>query len=409
METMRSHNEGSLFQRKSGRDKGVWVAVVTMRDGRRATRTERSRDDAKAQLVELLRLRDAGAPITGRIRLSDFLERWVSEDHGWSPATARKHRSIVEHHLVPAVGFTRLSELSVAGVDDAIARRDVGPRTQAHIRATLRRALADALRDGLVQRNVGGLSRPVRQPHTERPILDANQARLLIESTKGTRYGPLWTILVTTGLRISEALGLAWSAVDFGGNDAGYVAVPNAGGPAGLGHRGSVPGGGPLDGRSRRDPRHALPSLTIRHQLARENGEWVYRKPKTSKGRRVVPLTAVGVEALRAQRATQDADLGERPRPIDGLVFTSERGNPLHAENMSKLLATDLAAAGLPRVTCHDLRHACATLLYSMGIPMPTISDMLGHSSTRVTDAIYRHRVPELQQAAADAMQRALG
>jgi integrase len=44
-----------------------------------------------------------------------------------------------------------------------------------------------------------------------------------------------------------------------------------------------------------------------------------------------------------------------------------------------------------------------------MGVPLATISDILGHSSTRVTDAIYRHRVPELQKEAADAMQRALG
>ena len=74
MQPVRSHNDGSLFQRKTGRDRGVWVAAVTMRDGRRATRTAHSRDDAKVQLVELLRLRDAGAPITGRIRLSAYLE-----------------------------------------------------------------------------------------------------------------------------------------------------------------------------------------------------------------------------------------------------------------------------------------------------------------------------------------------
>jgi integrase len=60
-------------------------------------------------------------------------------------------------------------------------------------------------------------------------------------------------------------------------------------------------------------------------------------------------------------------------------------------------------------VTNHDLRHSCATLLYSMGVPLATISDIMGHSSTRVTDAIYRHRVPQLQKEAADAMQRALG
>ena len=90
-------------------------------------------------------------------------------------------------------------------------------------------------------------------------------------------------------------------------------------------------------------------------------------------------------------------------------MFTSERGNPLHGENMSKLLARDLAAAGLPRVGPHGLRHTAATLLYAQGIPLEAIADMLGHSTVRVTQDLYRHRVPELQQAAADAMQKAVG
>jgi integrase len=361
--TIRGHNEGTIFRRKTGQ----YVSAVTMRDGRRASRTTHSPVEARTALTELLRLRDAGAPITARIRLGAYLERWVSDDHGWAPKTWTRHREIVRIALAPALGHHRLSELSPGDVERAI-RGMVGlaPQTRRHVRATLRRALADAVRDGIVARNVAGLARPDALPRHERPVLDANQARLLIDSTRGTRYGPLWTLLVTTGLRISEALGLAWSDV----------------GPD---------------------------SITVRRQLARENGEWVRRPPKTDKGRRTIPLTPLAVDALRAQRERQAADLGERPAPIDGLVFTNARGRPLHGENTVKRLHADLAAAGLPRVNQHDLRHSCATLLYSVGVPLETISDILGHSTTRITADLYRHRVGELARAAADRMQEALG
>jgi len=410
----RSHNEGSLFQRKSGKQKGAWVALVTMRSGKRVSRYAKDRDTAKAQLAELLRLRDAGAPITDRIRLGAFLERWVSDGHGWAPATYRKHATIVRVHLVPALGHLRMSEMSVVDVDRVLGQLPVGPRSAAHVRATLRRAFADALRDGVVTRNPGALSRPIRQPHRERTILDANQARILIGVE--SRYAPLWTILVTTGLRISEALGLLWSDVDFGGND-GSLRADGDGVRAHGGLRGATTGearlrtggaaGSPGVGGAR--PHGAGPSITVRHQLARENGEWVRRPPKTAKGRRTIPLTPLGVEAFRRQRAQQDTDLGARPRPIDGLVFTSPTGNPLHETNTLKALQADLATAGLPRVTQHDLRHSCATLLYSMGVPLETIADILGHTSSRITSDLYRHRVAQLQQDAADKLQEVLG
>lgn len=368
MQAVRGHREGSIFRRKTGRDAGVWVSAVTMRDGRRVSRTSHSRDDAKAELAELIRLRDARAPITDRIRLGDYLGRWVNEPRSLAPATRRKHEQIIRLHIVPVLGHVRLSELSTADVGDLLASLGLADRSVGHVRATLRRCLADAVRDGLVSRNVGALAVPPRQSHADRPILDATQARRLIDATRGTRYGPLWTVLLTTGLRISEALGLAWSAVDL-----------------------------------------AAPSITVRHQLAREDGKWVRRKPKTDKGRRTIPLTPLGVEALRAQQAMQEQDRGGAPRPIDGLVFLSPAGRPLHSTNTLADLYADLDRAKLPRVTQHDLRHSAATILYSMGIPIESIADMLGHSTTRVTADLYRHRVESMQREAADAMQRALG
>ncbi len=423
---VRGHNEGSLFRRATGQ----YVAVVTMRDGRRVSRWAKDRDAAKVNLAELLRLRDAGAPTTARIRVGDYLERWVSDDHGWAPATARKHEIAVRVHIVPSLGGLRLRELQVRDIERFLAGRS-RTRTVLHLRATLRRALADAERDGLVDRNVAGMARPPAVRDRERTILDAAQARSLLETTRTTRYGPLWTILVTTGLRISEALGLAWSDVDLGGNDE-TVGSGNRADPGVLVGRPVPRSRGALreDGRAGRDglvdrvhrparlgePDHGFPvhvrpgggaAITVRLALSREAGEWVRRPPKTAKGRRTIPLTALGVEALRAQREQQRADRGMAS--VDGLVFTTPTGHPHHATNLLPRLRADLAAAGLPKVGLHDLRHSAATLLYSMGVPLEVIADQLGHSTVRVTQDLYRHRVPELQRAAADRMQEALG
>lgn len=495
----RGHNEGSIFRRKTGE----WIAAVTLRNGKRATRWSKSREEAKADLAELLRLRDAGARDTGRVRLGDYLERWVSRDHNWAPATRRKHEAIVRLHLVPTLGHIRMSEMSVVDVDRVLGQLPVGPRSAAHVRATLRRALADALRDGLVTRNPGALSRPIKQPHRERTILDADQARLLIDSTRGTPNGPLWTILVTTGMRISEALGLTWSDVDFGGSDARVARQagptervrersdrlrPTAGAhsaasvraPA-VSERGG--GGGVNDVLVRRGERPSGPSITVRHALQRVNGEWQLRPPKTAKGRRTIPLTPLGVEALRERRRQQledrfgdsrrSVDVGgsgatgrvdvadgargewrlvgdglvaarpgdarlpdrqfvaqrgavrERGRgaagadiathrgnilPLDDtLVFTTSTGNAIHATNLLPKLRADLAAAGLPKVGLHDLRHSAATILFAQGLPVEAIADLLGHSTVRVTQDLYRHRVEAFSVLAAEKMQEALG
>jgi integrase len=369
----------------------------------------------------------------------------VATDHDLAPATLRKHESAIRVHLVPELGHIRLSELSPDDISRALTRRlhQLSPQSVRHLRATLRRCLADAVRDGLVSRNAAALSRPPKLPHTERTILDANQARLLIESTKDTRYGPLWTILVTTGLRISEALGLAWSDVNFGGTDATPIRKSSSVSRLRTEHLSGLVERAPMVEAPRAST--SAPTITVRHQLARENGEWVRRPPKTAKGRRTIPLTPLGVEALRAQRAMQrewrfgdggsvqaamDARVGShagdshlpvvvRPpssaaaavsvTPIDGLVFTTSKGHPLHETNVVKYLARDLAEAGLPRVTNHSLRHSAASLLLKEGVPLPTISAILGHSTIRVTMDIYAHVIEESKQVASDAMQRALG
>lgn len=363
MTTVRGHHEGSIYQLRS---RGVWVAAVSLPDGRRRRRQAASKAEALVELRALQRAVTAEAIDASRLRLGEYLQRWVNDDrHNWAPATRRKHRTIVAVHLSPAAGHIRLSDLSVDDVESLLATRPgLDGQTRRHIRATLRRALTDAQRGGLVGVNVAGLSRPPRLSARERNVLTAGQARQLLETTRGTRYGPLWALLVTTGLRISEALGLTWADVS---SDA----------------------------------------ITVNRALQRIDGEWRRVPTKTTKSRRTIPLTTLARDALREQRAQQAADAGALL--MDALVFTTERGQPIHATNLLPKLYADLAAAGLPRVTLHDLRHSTATILLEAGVPLPVVSRTLGHSTVRITMDLYVGRIPELQRDAADKMQEALG
>lgn len=383
MLTVRGHNEGSIFHRKADLHQ---VATVTMPNGKRPTLacphkhrpSDRDCPESKANLVELLRLRDHRAPDGGHtLTLGKYLQRWLDDVRpNLAPATWRKHESIVRVHLGPSLGDRRLSDLSVSDVRSFLARPGhLDAQTRRHHRGTLRRALADALRDGLVTRNVAALAEPPQLHKVERTYLDSEQVRTLIAGTRDDRLHALWALGTTGGLRLAEMLALTWANVDL---DAATVKVEST--------------------------MHRVPKAPKGVQ------PWAMRSPKTIKGRRSVQIPPVTVTALREHRRRQleeQAKMGVLGK--EGLVFTTPKGQPLHGSNLPKALYPHLERLGLPRVTIHDLRHSAATIWYAQGIPLAVIADMLGHSTIRVTADLYRHRVPELSKEAAARMQEAVG
>ena len=298
----------------------------------------------------------------------------------------------VRCYLTPTLGRLPLARLTPAEVERTLAgfltsgrpqrpekrtrgRQNAGgisPLTVRHIRATLRRALADAVRDGLVGRNAAADARPVYVPHRPVSYLEAPHVRHLLDATEADEYGPLYTLAVSTGLRLGELLGLGWADIDL-----------SAG------------------------------TLTVRRSLAlaREGG-WALSQPKSTRSRRTIPLPALARDALGRQRERQDAVrevAGSAWQDQDGLVFTDAIGRALHPHVVSAAFQRARDAAGLPRVRFHDLRHSAATLMLAEGVPLAVISEWLGHAGIAITAAHYAAVVPELRRDAADAMDRAIG
>lgn len=355
------------------------MVTIRMRDGTRRTSYHAGPDAearARAHLESLVAQRAAGV-IGHDPTLGAYLRAWLTDvEPTLAPATMKQHRNIVEHHLIPALGTVHLSELTVPQVRSYLHRKALHPQTVAHHRATLRRALSDAVRDGHVSRNVAALARPPAIPSPERHWLTASQVTVLLEATrkavddpetKRGRWHALWALIATAGLRIAESLALTWDDID-------------------------------EDART----------VTIRRTLHRHQGEWGWRQPKTRGSRRTVHLTATALTALHAhglRQAQEQLRAGKRRR---GLVFATPSGSPVHATNVLRDLKADLRLAGLPEVTIHQLRHSAASVMLEAGVPLKLVSDQLGHSTIRITADLYAHVSPATAREAADRVERLL-
>jgi integrase len=156
---------------------------------------------------------------------------------------------------------------------------------------------------------------------------------------------------------------------------------------------------GEVGGLNVEDIDEARCRLTIRRNAQRyikaedETTSFGIGTPKTDAGERTVTVDRDLVADLVAY-------IAEHPPLADGTIFHTSYGNPLTDQPLSWNLARASVAAGLPRATFHDLRHAYATNLALGGLPMPVLQRVMGWSSIRMTDT-YAHIVAEDVDAAA--------
>lgn len=367
----RGANEGNIYKRADGR----WEARMNLgyKAGKRVRKSfyGETRRAVQDQLSRALREADQGiAPTDGRLTLARYLARWLSDAVRPSvrPSTFRAYEMHVRLYLIPDLGSTplaRLTAIQVQAMLNARLKTGLSPRTVHHIRAVLRKALNQAVRWGLLSRNVATMVDPPRTTSVEIRPLSPRDARALLGAVKGDRLEALFTVALALGLRQGEALGLTWADVDL---DSG--------------------------------------TLTIRRALQRVAGKLQFIEPKTTRSRRTVALPPIVVASLRAHRARQLEErlfAGSRWQEKD-LVFTTSIGSPLDGPNVTHRLQRLLDEASLPRMRFHDLRHACASLLLAQGVHPRVVMEALGHSQISLTMNTYSHVLPTLQREAAHRM-----
>ncbi len=151
----------------------------------------------------------------------------------------------------------------------------------------------------------------------------------------------------------------------------------------------------------------------MRRSLHRIGTEYLFLEPKTKRSARSVdipdPIWTL-LERHRDHQGSEQQRAGERWAGAEWgeLVFTTPIGDPIQGRVVTRILQAILASAGLPPMRFHDLRHAAATLMLALGIPLLEVSRALGHSQTSTTLDIYSHALPEMRSDARDRLTAAL-
>jgi len=352
-----------------------------------------------------------------RVTVERFLSRWLAHKQTTMRSRAwATYEQAVRCQILPILGKLTLVKLRPLHLEEwmrELQERGTSARTIRYARTVLRASLNQAKKWEMVSQNVAALVDPPR--HTAKRIhpLDPEQACALLDVARGHRIDGVISIATALGLRVGEALGLAWSDVDF---SAGTLSVRQAIERSG----GDSAARRPL-AASRREiraqlaaaPKRSAERRQLRAQLEGARVAWRKVKtqlrttePKSARSHRTIHMPALVVSALKAHRTRQ---LKERLAAggawtDTGLVFTSPIGTMLDARNVRREFHELLAVANLPSIRFHDLRHTAATLLLAQGVDPRTIMETLGHSQISLTMNTYAHVMPTLQADAAGKM-----
>lgn len=373
MARQRANGEGSVYQRASDKR---WLGAATVgfdSTGRpkRKFVSAKTRTEAVQKMRKLQRQLDDGLPAPDTsLTVSQLVDRWLEDvnRHQVTASTASNYRAMAEHHIKPSLGKKKIVNLTTLDVDRLISKKmddGLSVSTVRRIRNVLSQALDQGIRWDLVIRNVAILSRSPKGVRPEGRSLTPDQTRMLLNTLRGHRNEVLYALMLSTGLRRGEALGLQW-----------------------------------------RDFNEETGTLLVQRSLIREDGILVTKDTKTHKSRRAVNLPEPLIAQLKSHRAHQNAlklSLG-KAWTNSGHIFTSSLGTPIDPRNLYREFQEICREADIGNWHPHELRHSAASLMLAQGVKLQVVSEVLGHASIRMTADVYGHVLAPDRQAAADAM-----
>jgi len=353
-----------------------FTVTVTL-DGKRRFFYGSTQAEAKAKADDARARVKLGGPVRDATRtLTDWLGEWTQT---YLPLSNRAESTKIMHEgyartwIIPTIGSVPLGALNVNDINRMLLTMKADGKadsTRRNAYTTLRKALDDAVTNGLLAANP---AHRIRQPGVNRHearFLTAAEVRRLLEATSTYRYDMVVRFILGTGLRRGEALALRWADIDL-----------NTG------------------------------VAKLRGSLTRRAGGLIVSGVKTKSSRRTIALSPAMTGLLSRQKATQAA---ERLRAANlwrdgGFVFTTATGGPVEPQNVLRTVHDAAHNAGLVGVTVHTLRHTYATAALLNGVSLKVVSQNLGHASIQITADTYGHVTDDAARAGAAAVAEALG
>jgi len=280
--------------------------------------------------------------------------------------TRQGYESIINSHILPALGYMRLVDITTERIDRFYAgllQAGLSKTTVHHIHAVLRLILDQARKNKYLIINPAIDASAPGIERAEIQSFDFDQAARFMEVAQDSFYFNLYRVAINTGMRRSELCGLKWSDIDFN-----------------------------------------LSRIAVRRVVYRIRGQGlVVAEPKTKKSNRLIPMTDELAGIFQEHKGWMNWRMMEglhRPIQDDDFVFLNVALGPQDPDRVGRDFHRIVTENDLGSITLHGLRHTFATLARETGMDIKDISDILGHSTTATTTDIYQHSKVWLQKEA---------
>ena len=302
----------------------------------------------------------------------------LKESRGAKHSTIARYKDLAER-IYPAIGHIKLKNLRADHLNTLYTelgkpgqnKRTGGglsPKTIIEHHRLISTVLDQAEKEGLIPFNVANRASLPKVQQKEVNYFQPEEVAAIREAldTEPIKWKTITHLLLITGARRGEVLGLKWDKVDF---ERGHIHICNS----------------------------VLYSKDI----------GIYEStPKTATSDRFVSLPHETVLLLQEYRLWQNQErlrLGSYYQD-QAFVFAQDTGKPMHPDSVTDWLNKFSKRHGLPHINPHAFRHTMASMLYFNGVDSVSISKRLGHAQVSTTANIYAHVMEEADQRSADIL-----
>jgi integrase len=354
MARKRSAGEGSIYKREDG----LWVGQLYV-NGKKKVKHSKTQKVVRDWLHEQKEAVNKGLYIDAKdITLSAYLEQYMaSQETSLRPKTINSYLYLIRNHINPELGTIKLTQLRPDIVQNFYTLKvnsGLSKRTVQYMHAVLHKALEQAVKFGLVARNVTDLVDSPSPAKTTPATWTVEQSKKFLEQVKDSRFYPMYT-LAYIGLREGEILGLG--VEDFN---------------------------------------REAHTITIKQALSYLPGKGlIISQPKTEASKRTIKLPDFVYQALIVHHLKENQKL----------LFETGNDTPYSPRNFFRDFKEQAEAAGLPEIRFHDLRHfAVSYMINELRIPPKVVQGIVGHATINLTMNVYNHSTTDQQDEAMEKM-----
>lgn len=321
---------------------------------------------------------------TRKMTLNSFWDEYIALKHELKDSTRSNYIYMYDKYVRPDFGKKNISNIKYSDIKrfyiSLIYDRGFKPNSMEIINTILHPVFTSAVRDGYIRTNPSdGVMAEIKKSHNwekpKRHALTERQQEMFISFTAQSyqfkHWLPLITVMLGTGCRVGEVLGLRWEDCNF------------------------------------EDDIININHTLIYRKFTDESCHYAITTPKTKSGERIIPMLSDVKEALREEYKNQLED-GFNESVIDGysgFIFKSRYNTVLSPHGVNRALdriikacnekeKEDAKAEGrepefLPHFSCHNLRHTFCTRFCENETNLKVIQEIMGHADITTTMDVY--------------------